>query len=331
MVNVLNIQEMSNKAKSIIEYIKQLHYADGTLVIHSEKQTGFVGMITSLQNVIEIYTSYYEKFDGYLLTYKLSQDHLESFFSAVRSKGGHSNNPTCYQFINRFKRLLVHANVQGSDNSNCLSLDDTEVIQIPTEFWEQYATCEEKIIYIIENVEEDQLQYLENDQKYYGDGLNKMYIDDVVEYIAGFVVRSLLRRMRRCSVCFVFLTDEKCLENNTKTMSSSLLQRKDRGGLIQPCQDVIYICRIIEKNFRECYHPRKGIFRDLYCTIVSQVPKCLLDLRHGENPKKHRAELLRFIVMKYLQLRIRRVLKNKKKTQKNVRRIYTKMILNLNQ
>jgi len=34
----------------------------------------------------------------YLLTYKLSQDHLEIFFSAVRARGEFSNNPTAAQF-----------------------------------------------------------------------------------------------------------------------------------------------------------------------------------------------------------------------------------------
>jgi hypothetical protein len=35
----------------------------------------------------------------YLLTYKMSHDHLELFFSAVQACGGWNNNPTTRQFV----------------------------------------------------------------------------------------------------------------------------------------------------------------------------------------------------------------------------------------
>jgi len=44
----------------------------------------------------------------FLLTYKLSQDHLELFFSAVRQFGGWNNNPSAIQFSNDFRSLLSH-------------------------------------------------------------------------------------------------------------------------------------------------------------------------------------------------------------------------------
>jgi len=56
-------------------------------------------MIISLHNVLQVYDTFILPLNGYLLTYKLSQDHLEMFFSAVKSKGEYSNNSTCYQFI----------------------------------------------------------------------------------------------------------------------------------------------------------------------------------------------------------------------------------------
>lgn len=41
---------------------------------------------------------------NYFLTYKISQDHIEMFFSAIRSKGGYNNNPTAKQFEDAYKR-----------------------------------------------------------------------------------------------------------------------------------------------------------------------------------------------------------------------------------
>ena len=99
-ISASNIDAISSRVEYIISYIKNLKTADGIAVIETRKKTGYIGFIISLQNVLNIYNNYYKCHDGYLLTYKLSQDHLETFFSAVRSKGGYSNNPTCYQFIN---------------------------------------------------------------------------------------------------------------------------------------------------------------------------------------------------------------------------------------
>ncbi|CAH1959590.1 unnamed protein product [Acanthoscelides obtectus] len=60
---------------------------------------GFLGFIISINSLYE-YRVKETKELKYLLTYKLSQDHLEIFFSCIRSKGGYSNNPTSKQFQN---------------------------------------------------------------------------------------------------------------------------------------------------------------------------------------------------------------------------------------
>jgi hypothetical protein len=54
----------------------------------------------------------------YLLTYKLSQDHLEVFFSAIRAKGGHNNNnnPSAIQFQSAYRQMLVRHEINASGN-----------------------------------------------------------------------------------------------------------------------------------------------------------------------------------------------------------------------
>ncbi|KAJ8004331.1 hypothetical protein DPEC_G00158010 [Dallia pectoralis] len=61
----------------------------------------------------------------YLLTYKLSQDHLELFFSAVRARGGY--NPNVRQFRGPYKHLLVRHQVKCG-TGNCLLRDHTTVL-----------------------------------------------------------------------------------------------------------------------------------------------------------------------------------------------------------
>ena len=59
----------------------------------------------------------------FLLTYKLSQDPLENFFNSIRASLGYNNNPTVYQFLAAFRRLLAGA-MNKSEYGNCV-WDDT--------------------------------------------------------------------------------------------------------------------------------------------------------------------------------------------------------------
>uniref|UniRef100_A0A1S4KWE5 Transposable element P transposase-like RNase H C-terminal domain-containing protein n=2 Tax=Ixodes scapularis TaxID=6945 RepID=A0A1S4KWE5_IXOSC len=55
----------------------------------------------------------------YILTHKISQDHLEIFFGSIRGKGGYNNNPTAWQFKAAYKRLLIQTEVKSSEAGNC--------------------------------------------------------------------------------------------------------------------------------------------------------------------------------------------------------------------
>ncbi|KAK2141891.1 hypothetical protein LSH36_1024g00012, partial [Paralvinella palmiformis] len=68
----------------------------------------------------------------FLLTYKLSQDHFELLFSAVRQFGSWNNNSSAIQFSNAFRSLLSHTGVsiQYSGKANCLSQDTTSLLNL---------------------------------------------------------------------------------------------------------------------------------------------------------------------------------------------------------
>lgn len=177
-------------------------------------------MIISLQNILRVYDTYVKKTGGYLLTYKLSEDRLENFFSAVRSRGGFSNNPTCYQFIGIFKKLLTHADVKESPNANCIALDDTELLHVLPE--EANITSDSVDDSINTKSHRKVDNYLSEENDSYGEGTNKNYIDNVVGHMAGSVVRSILKKIR-CFQCPLLLTSDKS--------HSALLDRKNRGKL----------------------------------------------------------------------------------------------------
>lgn len=66
----------------------------------------------------------------FLLGYKFSQDHLETFFSSVRSMHGFNNNPTCRQFQSAYKKLLISREVRGADTGNAAILDNTLILNV---------------------------------------------------------------------------------------------------------------------------------------------------------------------------------------------------------
>ena len=122
---------------------------------------------------------------------------------------------------------------------------------------------------------------------FYGRGTNKKYIDSVVEYIADFITRSLLRRSR-CYSCSLLLTNE--------TSNSALLNKKNRGGLVKPSGDIVLICKILERNFRLYYTSKIGIYNETYKKCLSNIPKNVFLINHSDAPQKHRAGLIHEII-----------------------------------
>lgn len=127
-----------NFINSSIQYLEGLYCLppgkDGRIkdnfipVIQSARKTGFIGLIIALKSVGNLFNDLIKSKDlDFLLTYKLSQDHLEMFFLAIRSRGGFNNNPTALQFESAFKRLLVHTEVMTSSGANCVALDLTKI------------------------------------------------------------------------------------------------------------------------------------------------------------------------------------------------------------
>jgi len=106
-INGNNIIEIRSKIKLYKTYISTLRDGDKP-IFESKRKMSFFGLMSALENVVAIFdkwsTSEIAPLEC-LLTYKLSQDHVELFFSAIRSRSGYNNNS-----IVRF------------DNSNNLSL-----------------------------------------------------------------------------------------------------------------------------------------------------------------------------------------------------------------
>ena len=101
-------------------FLLSLENDSGTPLHKGQRKVGFLGFVLSGRSFLSLYTSLVGFRPGapltYLLGYKFSQDHLELFFSAVRSLGGFNNNPTARQFKAAYRRLLMRHHVKAKVN-----------------------------------------------------------------------------------------------------------------------------------------------------------------------------------------------------------------------
>jgi len=184
----------------------------------------------------------------FILSYKISRDHLEILFSSVRSRGGFNNNPTAAQFEATYKRLLVHTELSVSQNANCTPQDSTSILQVSShkqivkENFLNILCVEEKQSFADDNEQQDNAVEIDT------------YKEDIIQYISGFVVKQL-KKIITCHICC------DALEDNTK--QHALIDIKNRGALIKPSADVIIIRKISEK---------------IFLSRINQVPK------HLKNP-----------------------------------------------
>ena len=210
-------------------------------ILKTQSKTGFLGFLIAIYNFKNLYEQYVSNGKlQYLLGFKFSQDHIETFFSAIRLRGGWNNNPNCIQFTAAYKKLLIQNEIKASKNGNCLEDEDS-----PTILTISSATLSENI----EKKTLDYLNILENNNDIDDNELNlkdiSSVIHDAVTYISGFVEKTL-RDHIKCASCIAGLNALEIYQDQ------SLILCKDwggkKGGLIKPRTDVVLLCQIAEKK-----------------------------------------------------------------------------------
>lgn len=320
-------------------YIKKLRLKD-TPVIKLQRKVVYLGFLICIESVKSLYKTYVKEKNllKFILTYKLSQDHLELFFGSIRSRGGFNNNPTARQFEAAYKRLLVHAEIAPGNRGNAIILEKVPILA---------AT---KPITQNENGEnlETSKEYQELQEKIKKDIINQNYIgstawnltiytQDIVSYISGFVVKAL-RSSVTCLKCQELLVSQ--------TVSSQLQKRKTYGKLNIASPLIISICQNAEKFFR-FFNKTTGIYSTaaktkLIETLISNAIKnlpvyifeCFGDHLFEEDPLEgHCMTLVKSILRHYFNIRIHYEISKKLDLNKKnrIRSVNTKLILFKNQ
>lgn len=281
--------------ESCFEYITQLNLPNEQKIIESQSKTGFLRFMINIKSYIQFYEYLIDCENPvleFLLSYKLSQDHLEIFFSAIRSRGGFNNNPSARQFESAFKRLLIHTDIKGSLTGNISVLDEnTAMLSVET----SSMTPSDELCQFLNPYEHD---YAVSPKSWH---LTE-YCSDVIGYIAGFVVKKLEGKIN----C------EKCLGILKNDFSSSKLQiRKSYGNLTSSSKYVIDICTIAEKTLRWSQkshnilkRKNKNLLEYLTLQSLESVNTDSFNVFNEHADKTHSTSLTKLILSTYINLRI---------------------------
>ena len=171
-----------------------------------------------------------------MLTKKLSQDHLELFFGAVRFARGFINNPTAQQFTAAYKRLLLRSSIAGG-KGNCQKRDLTSILYLLSDTCiinDDVTTGEAALIRKYDLAVKIPMQR-DHD---YGDAPNTVSFSEykvaAISYIAGYVGK-MEHKQITCSLCC------HALGARDHHVESRFLRFKDRG-LFKPTQSAIKVC-----------------------------------------------------------------------------------------
>lgn len=317
------LQFLTDSAKEFENYIAQLKDDTGTLLLRSTRKTGFLGLIICLRNVFQLFEKLQEVGQNYLLSFKLSQDYVETFFSCIRSRGGFNNNPNARQFESAYKRLLVRHEISDRYRSASILPDGIEILHVSS----QKKNFTDAII----DYEELNWDLFDHD---YITTLWTLtpYVESVVKYIGGYVVKKILNSKSLCVVCSKQLTTEK--------NDALLIKIKNRGTFIFPSEEVCRICLVAERIFRQnlqILFTRKNIKQFLTVQIFRNISRPFDSeemqnhiLSHGVLDN-HRSQLTKLIIESFLNIRLFHEAKTRSQRDVNIRQKYTKLVLFMNQ
>lgn len=309
-------QYLNDFIDSSINYLSKLKDKEGNLIIKSRRKTGFLGLIISLKSVGNLFVELVKNNTlKFLLTYKLSQDHIELLFSVFRARGGYNNNPTAKQFEGSFKRILLHTELVSPETANCLALDDTSILNVSSKL---------KPVNPLDSlVEDDEISIDPNEitDAFYSIS-NTLYLSDVIEYISGFIAKKLTLKIN-CDIC--------CLSLRADHSASRLLNRKNRGGLFKPSKDVVKICTTGESFVKSLnitqFTTAKFVLLTLRRLKHNELFKDLDEHCYEQEPlSNHKYQLITLILNSYYTIRIHHINKTKNEVVHRIRHKLTKYI-----
>jgi len=318
-----NYFEIIQKVDECSQYIKSLFIDEPRQSILNFKfKTGFLGWLINIQSMQQMYKFLCidNEYLKYIPMYKISQDHLELIFGNIRSCGGYNNNPTVRQFKSAFKKLIIHTEIKEGNTGNCIPLEEIYILNISSNL----KQSKNPVNIINETANE-------NSQKWFSDLDDTAYIDhdycleiplsfteyknEVITYLAGYIARKLMKTLH-CVECVGAL-----IEQNADTKNNyNLINIKNRGSLIYPSKDLVYISKKIENTIRHYLCENETLSNFNMNTFVCKVMEELIHINIFPELKEHVNDqsfssnhvnhLLRIIIESYTKTRLAHYIQN---------------------
>lgn len=330
-MNDKNYSDIENFLNEMENYIVGLKLKDQP-ILQTNRKVGFFGFYICIQSLKKVYRNLIaSKILNFVPLYKMSQDHLECFFSSIRAKGGFNNNPTAIQFKGAYKRLVIHGEIKHITSGNCIPLEDIKILTFSEMRYENKINLFTHTTESIDNYESvESLPAVDGDHDYLADPSRlSLYTQEVIVYIAGFVVKKL-RKVIKCEECLLSLISNKY---------DGFIAKKDKGGLIYPSRSVTKICERAEKIFRLRSHEGIKFYNEknlMQKLILSCFKDCICDIYMFENLHNnddqilignHRIMLLKAVAMNYFEVRIHHSTKQFFAPRDRIRNIHNKLVL----
>jgi len=181
-LSLANQSSWSQTFDDAVAYLSKLKDVNGFPILRHRRKTFVIGFILASRsmNVLasELLTDHGFR---YVLTYKMSQDHLELLFACIRGKNGFNNNPDVIQLKSSLRKILMRNAIAGSKYGNCQTFDSDSVGSVFSLNWKRKR---------YEAVDEQSLEEGENERIYemvnrLASGELSYYQNEIVEYIAG--------------------------------------------------------------------------------------------------------------------------------------------------
>jgi hypothetical protein len=234
---------------------------------------------------------------SFLLTSRLNQDALENFFSLIRSRGGHRDNPDSVHFKTAFKQMAVQsifvpppsANCQGDFGQFLLGVDDFSVLPVhkKVNFTDESVTDVSSGISLLCSLSPE-LNSVEN-------SLHDDAQQNTLMYITGYVCKRILDR-HNCKICrSVMLRDNTALMSECDLFCSFKAYNQLRGnfgGLKAPSDfmfDVMKLCECIFNSMFDSVKHSCGVKSQLVAAVFGQLSSdtglqpCIASLKRAVN------------------------------------------------
>ncbi|KAF0715996.1 THAP domain-containing protein 1-like isoform X5, partial [Aphis craccivora] len=323
-INASNIKSIESVFNNTIDYLKTLRIEDSPVYLSGRKMF-IIGFIVNMKSTLEMsYKLLYKNQNPlkFILTYKVSQDHLELFFACVRSRGGCNNNPNCIQFKHTLRQLLFTRNITVN-SGNCCDFDalEDEILEFRSEKRSMMSVQEETTF----DDDESEIQT-------YLDQLNNLqlgeYVNDILDYISGYIIRSMVKKLS-CTFCIKALTNHQ--SDHTYANSLTFTSSVNRGKLFIVSKAISLIVQHLEKAFQIIVVKEKELHKNVSLNIFECAKKSILAKNNnffftGFHPinvdlgaPSHEYTLFKAISKKFINIRMRHYQKeyNIREVQKN--------------